>query len=73
MTIEAIHSHLNAGNEIAIVTYGHCTVLTKKHVEYIRASKDGKGYYLGWPGKKSVFTFSYSVKFVPAGMTMGRR
>jgi hypothetical protein len=63
--IEEIKAHLSAGNQIAIVTYGRVIKLTPKHVDYIRA--DGEGYRLGWPGKKSVFAFAHSVRFVPAG------
>jgi hypothetical protein len=62
--IDVIKSHLAAGNQIAIVTYGRVMKLTKNHVDYIRA--DGDGYRLGWAGKKSVFVFAHSVRFVPA-------
>ena len=63
--IDAIKAHLSAGNQIAIVTYGRMLKLGAKHVDYIRA--DGDGYRLGWPGKKSVYAFNHSVRFVPAG------
>lgn len=63
--IEEIKAHLAAGNQIAIVTYGRVLKLTSKHADYIHP--DGDGYRLGWPGKKSVFAFANSVRFVPAG------
>ena len=66
--IDAIHAHLRAGHEIAIVTYGHCAVLDSKHVDYIRA--DGNGYRLGWPGQRSVYTFPDAVRYVPADHTI---
>jgi len=69
--IDAIKAHLADGNEIAIVTYGHLTVLDRRHIDYIRA--DGSDYRLGWPGKSSVFVFAHSVRFVPADHTLKAR
>ena len=65
--IDAIKAHMMAGNQVVVVTYTRITKLGPKHVEYIRASKDGKGFRLGWPGKSSVYAFANSVKMVPAG------
>jgi hypothetical protein len=67
-TIEQIHEHLKAGNEVTLVTYTRTTVLDSRHVDYIRA--DGNGFRLGWPGKKSVYAFANQIKLVPPGMTM---
>jgi hypothetical protein len=66
--LPSIHAHLAAGHQVAIVTYGHATKLTAKHIDYIHAAEGG--YRLGWPGKKSVFAFAYSVFFVPAGYSI---
>lgn len=70
MTIEQIHEHLRAGHEAALVTYTRTTVFDHRHVEYIRA--DGKGFRLGWLGKKSVYAFDNQIKLVPPGMTLKR-
>ena len=72
MSITEIHNHLQAGNEVALVTYTRCSVMDKRHVAYIRQDKDGKGYRLGWPGKKSVYAFENQLRLVPEGMTMKR-
>jgi len=68
--IAEVHAHLNAGNEVAIVTYTRTQVLTKKNVGYIRQAADGKGYRLGWPGRSSVYAMPESVRLVPAGKTI---
>ena len=67
-TIEQIHAHLKAGNEVALCTYTRVTVLDSRHADYIRA--DGNGFRLGWPGKKSVYAFANQLKLVQPGMTM---
>ena len=67
-TIEQIHSHLKAGNEVALLTAYKTTIFDKRHLDYIRA--DGNGFRLGWPGKKSVYAFANQLKLVPPGMTM---
>lgn len=69
-TLEQIHEHLKAGNEVALLTYTRITVLDSRHVDYIRA--DGQGFRLGWPGKKSVYAFANQIKLVQPGMTMKR-
>jgi hypothetical protein len=70
-SIQDIHNHLRAGNEVALVTYTRVTVLDSRHVDYIRA--DGNGFRLGWPGKKSVYAFENQLKLVQPGMTMKRQ
>jgi hypothetical protein len=69
-TIEQIHNHLKAGHEVALVTATRVTVFDKRHVDYIRA--DGKGFRLGWPGKKSVYAFANQIKLIQPGMTIKR-
>ena len=72
MNIEQIHSHLAAGNEVALLTAYRTTLFDKRHLTYIRADKDGKGFRLGWPGKKSVYAFANQLQLVPEGMTLKR-
>jgi hypothetical protein len=73
MTIQEIHDHLKAGNEVALVTYTRITVFDKRHIDYIRADARGAGFRLGWPGKQSVYAFPNQIKLVPAGMTMKQK
>jgi hypothetical protein len=68
--IEEIHNHLRAGNEVILPTAYCTTIFDKRHISYIRADQDGKGFRLGWPGKKSVYAFANQLQLVPAGMTM---
>jgi hypothetical protein len=70
VTITEVHEHLKAGHEVALLTYTRCTVMDKRHVDYIRADADGKGFRLGWPGKKSIYAFANQIRLVPPGMTM---
>jgi hypothetical protein len=62
--IDQIKEHLNAGGRVAINTCTRVTLLTKKHLEYIRPDADGKGFRLGWPGKKSLYCFAYQIRLV---------
>jgi hypothetical protein len=71
-TIEQIQNHLKAGNEVALITYTRVTLFDARHIEYIRADADGKGFRLGWPGKKSIYCFENQLRMVPAGMTLKR-
>jgi hypothetical protein len=70
-TLNEIHEHLKAGNEVVLLTAYKTTVFDKRHVDYIRAG--GNGFRLGWPGKKTVYAFAGQLKLVPPGMTMKRR
>lgn len=65
--IDAIKAHLASGNQVAILTAYKTTTLDKRHLDYIRADKDGKGYRAGWPGKSSVYVFNHQIAFVPVG------
>lgn len=69
--IAEIHAHLEAGNEVVCATYGRIEIMDKRHVEYIRA--DGKGYRLGWPGKRSVYCFAENLFLIAPGYTMKQR
>lgn len=65
--IDAIKAHLASGNQVAILTAYRIIKLTAKHVDYIRASSDGKGYRLGWIGKPSVYVFANQVAIIAPG------
>ena len=62
--IEQIQEHLKAGGRVAVNTCTKVTLLSQKHSDYIRPSADGKGFRLGWPGKKSVYCFAYQIRLV---------
>lgn len=63
--IEAVKAHLIAGGRIVILTGWRSTILNNaKHAEYIRADADGKGFRLGWKGKKSVYVFANQVQMI---------
>ena len=70
LTIKEIHDHLKAGHEAALSTYFRTTIFDARHIDYIRADKDGKGFRLGWPGRKSVYAFGNQIRLIPAGMTL---
>jgi hypothetical protein len=70
--IDLIHSHLRAGHEVACITYTHCAIMDKPlHVDYIRA--DGKGYRLGWPGRRTEYCFAENLFLIAPGFTMKRK
>jgi hypothetical protein len=70
--IERIHTHLRAGHEVACITYTHCSIMNKPlYVDYIRA--DGKGYRLGWPGKRSDYCFAENLFLIAPGFTMQQK
>lgn len=59
--IEKVHAHLKTGGVIVVPSYEKPLIIEgAKMVDYIRA--DGNGFRLGWPGKKSVYVFSYQIK-----------
>lgn len=72
--IDAIRQHLEAGGEIFFRGgFGPLTLLKRRHVEYIHASKDGKGYLLGWPGKRKSYVMPGYLYRVPLGWRINRK
>ncbi len=71
-TLSEIHAHLKAGHEVVLPSYTRAMVFDARHINYIRQDKDGKGFRLGWPGKKSVYAFPDMLKLVPPGLTVKR-
>ena len=72
MNIQDIHEHLKAGNEAILLTAYKTTIFDSRHINYLRQDVDGKGFRLGWPGKKALYAFEHQMRLIPAGMTVKR-
>lgn len=64
MTITEVQAHLEQGGKVAICTMTKIWTISKKTRDYLRQDSDGKGFRMGWPGKKSVYVFAYQVKLI---------
>jgi hypothetical protein len=64
--MEQFRKHLESGNQAIIATYGKCVLLTKKNIEYVNLSENGKAFLIGY-GKRKQYLLPGYLKLVEAG------
>jgi hypothetical protein len=55
--VASIQAHFTKGGRVLLASYTRPVIYSVKHASMFRASADGRGVRIGWPGHKSVYVF----------------